>query len=194
MFSGIIENIGRVHVFKREANSARLQILTGLSPQLKVGDSVSVNGVCLTVVAKDTKGFRAQIAPETMRCTNLDKLRPGQEVNLELALKLDNRIGGHLVQGHVDGVGYIRRQMKSKNYAIWHIAAPRALMKYIVPKGSIAVEGVSLTIIETRVDQFGISLIPHTLQHTTLGRKKIGQTLNLEVDVLGKHVERLLAQ
>jgi riboflavin synthase len=192
MFSGIIEYIGQVGLLQRRGNSAQLQLISPLAAQLNIGDSVSVNGVCLTVVTQDERRFTVQIAPETMRRTNLCKLRPGEEVNLEPALKVGDRLGGHLVQGHVDGVGRIRRQFKTQEYAVWTISAPRELMKYTVPKGSIAVDGVSLTVVETKADQFSISLIPHTLKHTILGRKRIGQLVNLEVDVMGKYVERML--
>jgi riboflavin synthase len=192
MFSGIVEGLGQVGGLQRRGDSARLQVVSPLAARLKVGDSVSVNGVCLTVVAKDERRFTVQIAPETMRRTNLGGLRSRERVNLELALKAGDRLGGHLVQGHVDGVGCIRRQQRNLGYAVWTISAPRELMKYVIPKGSIAVDGVSLTIVETKAGQFSVSLIPHTLKHTTLGQKKVGQKVNLEVDMMGKYVERMM--
>ncbi len=192
MFSGIIENSGQVVSIKRQGNLSQVQLDSTLADQLKIGDSVSVNGICLTVVAKTKKRFTVQVMPETLRCTALSKLRPGEKVNLELALKVSDRLGGHLVQGHVDGVGHIRRQQKARDHAVWTISAPKELMKYIVPKGSIAIDGISLTVVEAKASQFSISLIPHTLAHTTLGQRRIGQMVNLEVDVVGKYVERML--
>lgn len=192
MFSGIIENIGRVVVMLRRGNLFGLQIASSLAACVKLGDSVSVNGICLTVTAQDKKRLSVEVMPETLRRTNLGKLRPGEDVNLELALKVSDRLGGHLVQGHVDGVGHIRRQFKTEDYAVWAITAPKELMRYIIDKGSIAVDGISLTVMKAQGTQFSVSLIPHTLGHTTLGRKRVGQTVNLEVDVVGKYVERML--
>jgi riboflavin synthase len=194
MFSGIIENVGKVISIQRRGILSVLQVESSLANQLNIGDSISVNGICLTAVAADEKRFRVEIMPETLHRTTLGKLRAGEKVNLELALKISDRLGGHLVQGHVDGVGHIRRQSKTENSAVWTIAAPKELMKYIVPKGSIAIDGISLTVVETKADQFSVSLIPHTLKHTTLGQRRIGQMVNLEVDVVGKYVERMMGR
>ncbi len=192
MFSGIIEDSGQVVSLRRRGNLTLMQLDSSLASQLNLGDSVSVNGICLTAVATSGQRFTVQVMPETLRCTTLGKLRAGEKVNLELALKVSDRLGGHLVQGHVDGVGYIRRQQKAQDHAVWTISAPKELMKYIVSKGSIAIDGISLTVVEASADKFTISLIPHTLKHTTLGQRRIGQMVNLEVDVVGKYVERMI--
>ncbi len=192
MFTGIIEKIGQVGGLQRKGISADLQIYSPLVSQLKLGDSVSVNGVCLTVVSMDKLRFSVQLAAETIQRTNLGLLKPRDKVNLEPAVPAGGRLGGHIVQGHVDGSACIRRQQRLRDYALWYMSAPAALVKYIVPKGSVTLDGVSLTVVDVKSAQFSVSLIPHTLANTTLGGKKIGNKLNLEVDILGKYVERML--
>ncbi len=194
MFTGIVEELGEVVAVDGNADGARLRIRAGaVLDDARAGDSIAVNGVCLTIVTCDNRVFGADVVAETLRRTNLGTLCPGDPVNLERPLRLDQRLGGHIVQGHIDGVGSITA-VRPEGDGIWmEIAPPAALMRYLVEKGSVAVDGISLTVAQVvDGDRFAVALIPHTLGVTTLGRKGEGDTVNLEVDILAKHVERLL--
>lgn len=184
MFTGIVEELGRVEAFER----GRLRIAaTNVVTDAEIGDSIAVNGCCLTVVARTDEGWEADVSDETLRRTNLGALQPGETVNLERAVRLADRLGGHLVQGHVDTVGVVVEAAPDLR-----VGVPAALMRYIVEKGSITVDGVSLTVAGLSESGFTVALIPHTLEVTTLGLRKVGDVVNLEVDIVAKYVERLL--
>jgi riboflavin synthase len=194
MFTGIVEEMGSVKALRREAGSARLTIsastvLNGTA----LGDSICVNGVCLTVVDMSTSEFTADVAVETLNVTNLGDLKIGAKVNLERALQLSSRIGGHLVSGHVDAVGRIRSKRDEGNGWRIFIEAPEQVLRYVIKKGSIAIDGISLTVADVDKTGFSIAMIPHTAQLTTLGFKTAGESVNLETDIIGKYVEKLLA-
>ena len=193
MFSGIVEEVGTVHSLRRRGASAVLtvaaeRVLTGT----RVGDSLAVNGACLTVTALDAGSFTVDLAPETLRRTNLGDLRPGSPVNLERALAVGDRLGGHFVQGHVDGVGRVAMLLPQGDACLARFQAPPEVMRYVVPKGFIAVDGVSLTVVERDDSSFTVSLVPHTLANTILGRYRVGDRVNLEADIIGKYVERFM--
>ncbi len=191
MFTGLVEEIGRVLAVRRGADSARLRIAAGKVMQdMAVGDSIAVNGVCLTVTSFDNTSFSADVMAETLSKTNLGKLQPGDRVNLERALRLGDRLGGHLVSGHIDGVGEIVRKETRDIATLVTISAPREVMRYIIKKGSVAVDGTSLTVVDHDESTFVVSLIPHTARATVLGEKKTGASVNLEGDMIGKYVER----
>jgi riboflavin synthase len=170
----------------------RLRVRTALAGELRDGDSIAVNGVCLSAVGPDADAFAADVMHETLRRSSLAELRPGARVNLELPLRADARLGGHVVQGHVDGLGQVRAVREDGFARVVTIAADPALLRYVVEKGSIAVDGVSLTVAAVDGDAFAVSLIPETLQRTTLGSTAVGAPVNLEVDILAKYVEKLL--
>jgi riboflavin synthase len=192
MFTGIIEEVGEVVKVERKGMAALLAIRTSFARELRSGDSVSVNGVCLTVLAVQPPTFWVEAVEETIARTNLGFLKAGDRVNLERALSASGRLGGHFVQGHVDGTGVIAQIVPRLRSKVMRIRCPQELMPYIVPKGSIAVDGVSLTVVEVGADWFTVSLIPFTLEHTTLGLRKVGDVVNLEVDILAKYVRHLL--
>ncbi|WP_341361121.1 riboflavin synthase [Georgenia sp. M64] len=194
MFTGLIDEVGTVRG-RSDADGAAVLSLTAATvlDGLREGDSVAVAGVCLTVTALDADGFTADVMPETLRRTTLGSLTPGRGVNLERALAADGRLGGHLVQGHVDGVGTVLARRPGPRWDEVDVSVPAALARYVAEKGSITVEGVSLTVTAAREDSFGVALIPTTLGATTLGTLAVGDPVNLEVDVLAKYVERLLA-
>lgn len=196
MFTGLIADLGSVRSVKQDADGATFEIATRLAAELHGGDSVAVNGVCLTATAVAEGSFQVQATMETLRRSALERLAPGSPVNLELALRADGRLGGHIVQGHVDGTGMIEgvREEGFARVLDVEIEAGRGdgLARYLVEKGSVAVEGVSLTVSELRDDGFSVSLIPETLARTNLGGAQVGDRVNLEVDILAKHVERLL--
>jgi len=188
MFTGIIEEIGIV----KETSRGRLafeahKVLEGL----KMGDSIAVNGVCLTVVSLENHSFSVNVMPETLRCTNLSRLHYGDQVNLERALVLGGRLGGHLVLGHVDDTGEVMDVTSEEAAYIMRISAPAKLMPYMVDKGFIAVDGVSLTIVDLDDFSFVVSLVAYTMEHTVLGRKRPGDIINLETDIIAKYVENL---
>ncbi|NMA14887.1 MAG: riboflavin synthase, partial [Clostridia bacterium] len=193
MFTGLVEELGTLTSIVKGARSARL--LIGASRVLedgKIGDSIAVNGVCLTVVAINEKGFQADVMAETLNKSNLGDLRPGEKVNLERALRLSDRLGGHLVSGHIDGVGKIIRQEVMDIAIVTEIEAPPELLKYIIPKGSVAIDGISLTVVSVEENSFTVSLIPHTAKVTSLGFKQVGDKVNLETDIIGKYIERMV--
>jgi riboflavin synthase len=191
MFSGIVAEVGSVQAFEGEAASLTIAASPAFA-DVVIGESIAVNGVCLTVVHRYGSMFAVDVSPETLRATNVGELRPGDGVNLERSLCLRDRIGGHLVSGHVDGVGTILDKRPEANALHYDIQVPEGLMRYIVPKGSIAVDGVSLTVVTCRPAGFQVTIIPHTAAITTLGRKGPGATVNLECDMIGKYVERAL--
>ena len=192
MFTGLVRDLGTVSAIERDTEGARLEVSTGLAAELAPGDSVAVNGVCLTAVAVDAHGFVADAVEETLRRSSLGALAQGSPVNVELPLRVSDRLGGHVVQGHVDGVGVVRDVREEGLGRLLTIEADAALLRYVVEKGSIAVEGVSLTVAAIDEDFFEVAVIPETLARTTLGTAEPGNAVNLEVDVLAKYVERLL--
>jgi riboflavin synthase len=194
MFTGIVEELGSVKVLKREAGAARLTISAStVLGGTVLGDSICVNGVCLTVVGLGKSEFTADVAVETLNVTNLGDLKIGAKVNLERALQLSARIGGHLVSGHVDAVGRIRGKREEGNGWRTFIDAPETVLRYVIKKGSIAIDGISLTVADVDKSGFSIAMIPHTAKLTTLGFKSVGDSVNLESDIIGKYVERLLS-
>jgi riboflavin synthase len=188
MFTGLIESLATVSEFTR-GDGCRLTLRQpNIASALKLGESVAVNGVCLTVVASDPQTFAFEVGPETLRCTNLGQLRVGDQVNLERSLRAGDRLGGHLVQGHIDGVGsIISRERQGEWETVWFNVPPH-LAAQLAPKGSVAVDGISLTVVDVQPDKFSVALIPHTLEVTTLGRKVAGDSVNLETDVVAKYV------
>lgn len=193
MFSGIVEEVGFVRAVTRRSDAYSLTIgCRRVLEDAEVGHSVAVNGVCLTVTRREREVFSADVMPETLRRTNLGELKPGSPVNLERALRLDSRLGGHLVSGHIDGVGVVVGQYPEGNAVIFEIEAAPELEKYLVPKGSVAVDGISLTVAGVDGSRFTVSIIPHTLHFTTMGRRRRGDRVNLEADMLAKYVEKLL--
>lgn len=193
MFTGIIEELGTIADLQILPNAAYLTI--GAQKVLKntqIGDSISVNGVCLTVVKLQDTRFTVDVMAETLQKTNLGELARGSKVNLERALQLSTRLGGHLVSGHVDGVGTIQKKMKVGIAEVFEITTSPSLTHYILPKGSISIDGISLTVVKVNQQGFSVSLIPHTRQETTLGIKGAGSKVNLETDLIGKYVARFL--
>ncbi|MGW3328455.1 riboflavin synthase [Streptomyces virginiae] len=194
MFTGIVEELGEVTAVEQLEEASRFRLRGPLvTEDAKHGDSIAVNGVCLTVVETANGEFTADVMQETLNRSSLGALTSGSRVNLERPMALGGRLGGHLVQGHVDGTGEIISRTPSEHWEIVKVALPENLSRYVVEKGSITVDGVSLTVVEAAADWFTISLIPTTLALTTLGIKQSGDPVNLEVDVLAKYVERLLA-
>lgn len=189
MFTGIVEELGVITAHTRGQLAIRAPLVAA---EAKLGDSVMTNGVCLTVARKEAEVFWADYSDTTRDVTTLGALRPGQRVNLEQALTLDKRLGGHLVAGHVDGVGSVKAIREREGIHL-SVTVPQALTKYMVDKGSISVDGVSLTIVAVHDDHFDLTIIPHTWRTTALQDRRPGDRVNLEVDVLGKYVERLLA-
>ena len=192
MFTGLIADLGSVSAVQRDAEGVTLEISTRLAGELSEGDSVAVNGVCLTATAVHDGGFRAQAMIETLKRSSLELLRAGSRVNLELPLRADGRLGGHIVQGHVDGTGTIEGVREEGFARVLEVEVPSELARYLVEKGSVAVDGVSLTVSELRDEGFSVSLIPETLARTSLGEAQVGDRVNIEVDILAKHVARLL--
>ncbi|MEW9518846.1 riboflavin synthase [Streptomyces tubercidicus] len=195
MFTGIVEELGEVVAVENLGDASRFRLRGPVvTEDAKHGDSIAVNGVCLTVVDTADGAFTADVMAETLKRSSLGALAAGSRVNLERPMALGGRLGGHLVQGHVDGTGTILERTPGEHWEIVKIALPAALSRYVVEKGSITVDGVSLTVVDAADDYFTISLIPTTLALTTLGIKKAGDPVNLEVDVLAKYVERLLGR
>jgi riboflavin synthase len=192
MFTGLIAELGSVAEVRRDEDGATLKIASGLAGELQEGDSIAVNGVCLTAVEVDRDGFQAQAMHETLKRSSLAGLRPGARVNLELALRAQDRLGGHVVQGHVDGTGTVRAIRPEGFSRVLEIDVEPRLARYLVEKGSVAIDGVSLTVSALSDEGFSVSLIPETLQRTNLGAIGEGERVNIEVDILAKHVERLM--
>lgn len=194
MFTGLVEALGKVqHRADDGSGGAELTITEPrLSPELVLGESVAVNGACLTVVAVQDDSFRFQLGPETLARTDLGDLRVGDVVNLERSLRVGDRLGGHFVQGHVDGVGRIAEITQQGEWRFVAFDCPEELSIQMVGKGSIAVDGISLTLVDVNPGRFSVMLIPHTLDHTTLGFKIVGDPVNLETDILAKHVQQML--
>ncbi len=192
MFTGLVADLGTVSDVAATPDGVRLQVATSLAAELSEGDSVAVNGVCLTAVSADAQGFTAEVMNETLRRSSLAEVTAGGRVNLELPLRAQDRLGGHVVQGHVDGVGAVSGVEDDGFARVVTIDAPPELLRYVVEKGSIAVDGVSLTVSSVSPDTFAVSLIPETLERTNLGAAAPGTPVNLEVDVLAKYVEKLV--
>jgi riboflavin synthase len=190
VFTGLVHSTGTL----ASSTGARLRVETALAGELAAGDSVAVNGVCLTVTAIEDASFDADVMPETLRRTALGALVAGDRVNLELPLRAADRLGGHVVQGHVDGLGSIESARDGGIARLLRIAAPPELLRYVVEKGSVAIDGVSLTVTEVDDEGFAVSLIPETLERTTLGSAAPGRSVNIEVDVLAKYVEKLVSR
>ncbi len=193
MFTGIIEELGKVKAIQVLPDAIRLTIEGPLVvSDVNRGDSISVSGACLTAVEHDATSFTADVMQETLKLTSLDGIQVGDPVNLERAMTAATRFGGHVVLGHVDGVGEVTSREPSENWEWVRVSVPKELMKYVVLKGSITLDGISLTVNELGEDWVGLSLIPETLSLTTMGSKKPGSKVNVEVDVMAKHIERLI--
>jgi riboflavin synthase len=195
MFTGLVEALGSVHSLTFAGAGSRLTVAEPrLARELALGESVAVNGACLTVVARDDETFGFDVGPETLQRTNLGTLQPGDRVNLERSLRLADRLGGHLVQGHVDGVGHVAERLRQGEWeTVWFDCAAD-LAAQMVSKGSVAVDGISLTLVDVQRERFSVALIPHTLAVTTLGFKGPGAPVNLETDLLAKYVWKCLQQ
>ncbi len=193
MFTGLVEDCGTVKSLTRTPVEARLTVGTGIpTVELSIGDSVAVNGACLTVIAKDESSFTVDMSPETFERTTFKTIGRGQRVNLERALRVGDRLGGHIVTGHIDTVGTVSGVEKRQNAVIISINVPVAYARYLVAKGSVAIDGISLTVNEVLTESFSVSIIPHTLAATTLADCREGAKVNIETDILGKYIERLL--
>ena len=193
MFTGIIEELGTVAGIRKDSKSAILTIRANkILSDIHLGDSIAVNGVCLTVVSFESGQFSADVMHETLNRSSLGALKPGSHVNLERAMAADGRFGGHIVAGHVDGTGTIK-EIKNDGIAFWYtIQTEEKVMRYVIEKGSIAIDGISLTVADTGRNTFKVSIIPHTMSETVLSEKKVGDIVNLENDCIGKYVEHLL--
>ena len=192
MFTGLVESTAKIRRLVPDGDGVRLEVETPLARELAHGDSIAVNGVCLTAVEPNGDRFRADVMQETLRRSSLGPLGAGDEVNVELALRAGDRLGGHMVQGHVDGTGTVESAADEGFARVVRVAAGPEILRYIVEKGSIAVDGVSLTVASVDDTGFTVSLIPETLERTTLGRAAPGRVVNLEVDLLAKYVEKLV--
>jgi riboflavin synthase len=198
MFTGLVEEIGFVEAVRKQGTARRTHALALAvkapltSKDAKVGDSISVSGCCLTVVKKSKNVLHFDVGGETLSCTMFARLENGDAVNLERSVQLGDRLGGHLVTGHIDGVGRLIKRRDEKEWSHFTFLAPSRLLRQMAGKGSIAVDGVSLTIVAAEIDRFSVALIPYTLDHTTLGKLQVGEAVNLETDLLAKYVERQL--
>ena len=192
MFTGLVQDLGRISGHELTDDGVRLTVTSGLASELSEGDSVAVNGVCLTATEVSERSFAAEVMNETLQRSSLREAGAGAEVNLELPLRASDRLGGHVVQGHVDGIGTVQRIEADGFARRVRVSAPEDVLRYVVSKGSVAVDGVSLTIAELDDASFTVSLIPETLERTNLGRARAGSRVNLEVDVLAKYVEKLV--
>lgn len=193
MFTGIVEEVGTVRRLTQTPNRCELELTASkILEGTQIGDSIAVNGVCLTVIRMGTDGFTADVMPETLRRSSLGTLKSGSPVNLERAMAANGRFGGHIVAGHIDGTGKIQSMQPEGNAVLVAIAAPPDLLRYVVEKGSIAIDGISLTVAKVSHSDFTVSLIPHTGEETTLLRHCPGDLVNLETDIIGKYVEKLM--
>jgi riboflavin synthase len=195
MFTGLIEDVGKIAALKLREGSAVLTVQTKLPlGKMAMGASVAVNGACLTVVKKLKNAFTVDVSPETLACTNLDTLKPASLVNLEQPMRLNERLGGHLVTGHVDGVGTIAAIKKHGDFTIFTFQVAKELGRLLVSKGSVAVDGISLTVNQCRRQRFSVAIIPFTLQHTNLQGRRVGVKVNIETDLIGKYVHSFLVK
>ncbi len=195
MFTGIIEDKGKVRRVEYRGQEKRLAIeLPPHLTEVQLGDSININGVCLTVTQKEGQTIELDLSQETLQKTILGNLKVGDQVNLERALKLSDRLGGHIVTGHIDGIGEIIEKWEERDFLQLKIRIPESASRYVVQKGSIAIDGISLTVNEIQGDEIQLTLIPYTIKKTTLIHKRIGDQVNVEVDILGKYVEKLLGQ
>jgi len=193
MFTGIVEELGTVRGIAAGAKSGKITIAAQtVLTDLHIGDSIAVNGICLTVISFDKNGFVADVMPETVQRTAFAELKSGSRVNLERALTLSSRLGGHIVSGHIDGVGTIVDLQADDNAVIIKITAERPVLKYIIEKGSVTIDGISLTVVGAQADWFSVSVIPHTREVTSLSGKKTGSKVNIETDLIGRYVERFV--
>lgn len=194
MFTGIIQSIGEVAVIEQKGEDTRVRVLTNKFDlaDVQLGDSIAVNGVCLTVVELPGDGFWADVSGETLDCTTFKALTVGTKTNLEKALTPTTRLGGHLVSGHVDGIGKVVERYNDGRSVRFHIQTPDEMAKYIAEKGSVCVDGISLTINSVKGAIFELNVVPHTLQETTMGQFKVGTEVNLEVDIIARYLERLI--
>jgi riboflavin synthase len=190
MFTGLVEAVGELVERKPTAGGVRLRIATALAGELAPGDSLAVNGVCLTVIVAEQGDVHFDVGPETIRVTTLGTVPQGAMVNLERPLRADSRLGGHFVQGHVDAIGHIEEIRADADFHWMTVSFPRQLAPYVIPKGSIAVDGISLTVAGLGADRFDIMIVPFTMAHTNLGRAQVNDTVNLECDMVGKYVVR----
>lgn len=194
MFTGLVAELGTIKTMKKGAKSYQLTIEADkLAKTLKIGESIAVNGACLTVVAFTEKDFTVDVMPETVRMSTISSYKSGEKVNLEKTLRLQDGLDGHIVSGHIEGIGQIILKKKEDIASLVTIRTPAELTRYIIKKGSIAVDGISLTVTDVTEDTFTVSLIPHTAKETTLGFKNIGDSVNIETDIIGKYVERMLS-
>jgi riboflavin synthase len=193
MFTGLIEDLGAVEALTHSGDGVVLTVRTKLATEIKLGDSVATNGVCLTAVSVGDGVFSTEVMNETLRLSSLAEIAPGSPVNLELAMRAGDRLGGHIVQGHVDGVGTVVGVTDDGFARRVTVSAPESVLRYVVYKGSITVDGVSLTVAEITDTSFTVSLIPETLERTNLGAAELGASVNLEVDIVAKYVEKLAA-
>jgi len=194
MFTGLVQDLGTIAAAERDGDGTRMVIATALAGEVRAGDSVAVDGVCLTATNVEDGAFAVDVMNETLVRSSLGEAAAGSRVNLELSLRASDRLGGHIVQGHVDGLGAVVDVQEDGFARLVSIGAPSELLRYVVEKGSIAVNGVSLTVVAVGEDRFSVSLIPETLERTTLGVATAGTPVNLEVDVVAKYVEKLVAR
>ncbi|GED12043.1 riboflavin synthase [Aneurinibacillus migulanus] len=193
MFTGIIEEIGTIRSIKRGDRSAVLDISADkVLTDVRLGDSIAVNGICLTVTTFSSRNFTVDVMPETLEKTSLSTIGPGSQVNLERAMAAGDRFGGHFVSGHVDGTGFIADKRSYGNAVLYKVEADETLLRYIIPKGSVAIDGISLTVVDVTETGFTVSIIPHTLAGTVLQYKEKGDLVNLECDMIGKYIERFV--
>ncbi len=195
MFTGLVEDLGVIVSVRKTVTGIRLALRGRADMEFKVGDSVSVNGVCLTVsgFGNNKAELFFDVSPETLNSTNIGELKVNDRVNIERALRLSDRLGGHIVTGHVDSVGRIREKKQEGEYTFFTFDSPKEVLRYLVKKGSVAIDGISLTVIDISGNTFKVAIIPHTLSATTLGHKGVGDKVNLEADILGKYVEKFLS-